>query len=50
MRWLKLHAFEATQALRHEVRELGEVGAIFLVPWLLVVVLALLALLLAWAI
>ena len=45
MRKLKRHAFKVSQTMRHEVDELGEVGATFLVPWLIAVLLALLALL-----
>ena len=45
VRKLKRHAFKVSQTMRHEVDELGEVGATFLVPWLIAVLLALLALL-----
>ena len=50
MRNLKQHAFKVSQAMRHEVGELGEVGATFLIPWLIAVLLALFALALAWAV
>lgn len=50
MRKLKRHAFKVSQAMRQEVGELGEVGATFLIPWLIAVLLALFALALAWAV
>jgi hypothetical protein len=50
MRKLRRHALKVSQAMRHEVGQLGEVGATFLVPWLVGVLLALLALAIAWAV
>ena len=49
MRTFKRHARTVSQTIRHEVAELGEVGAEFLAVWLVAVLVALLALLAAWA-
>ena len=45
MRTLSQQAFRVSEALRHEVAQLGAVGATFLVLWLAVALLALVALL-----
>lgn len=45
MRTLSRQARKASETLRHEVVQLGEVGATFLALWLVVVLLALFALL-----
>lgn len=49
MRTLSEQAFRVSEAVRHEVEQLGEVGAGFLAVWLAAVLVALLALLAAWA-
>ena len=49
MRRLSEQAFRVSSAVRHEVVQLGEVGAGFLVIWLVAVLVALLALLAVWA-
>jgi hypothetical protein len=45
MRTFSRQARKASETLRHEVVQLGEVGATFLALWLVVVLLALFALL-----
>lgn len=49
MQRLSEQAFRVSSAVRHEVVQLGEVGAGFLVIWLIAVLVALLALLALWA-
>jgi hypothetical protein len=50
MQTLSKHAFGLSQALRDEVARLGEVGATFLVVWLILVLAALVAVAFAWAV
>jgi hypothetical protein len=50
MQALSRHAFRVSQAFRDEFAELGEVGATFLVLWLIIALLGLLAVALAWAV